>query len=100
MLIVRDVFTARPGQASKLAKKFKNVFGNVPTVRIMTDLVSDFNTVIMEHEVKNLAEYEELIKMYMSGKPAPNMAENAFEEMAGYTEMYLSGRREVLQVFE
>jgi hypothetical protein len=98
MLIVRDVFTAKPGQASKLATVFKNAFGSDPSVKIMTDLVSDFNTVIMEHQVKDLSEYEELLTLYRAGKPGPNMKPDALEKMAGYTDLYVSGRREVLQV--
>jgi hypothetical protein len=30
MLIIREVLTAKPGQASKLAKLFKKVFGSDP----------------------------------------------------------------------
>ncbi len=98
MLIVRDVFTAKPGQASKLAGVFKKVFSKDPDVKIMTDLVSDFNTVIMEHQVKDLAEYEKIMEHYRSGKPMPNMDPDAFENMAGYTDLYVSGRREILQI--
>lgn len=100
MLIVRDVFTARPGQASKLAKVMKKVFGNDPSVRVMTDYVSDFNTVIMEHEVKTLAEYEELLKLYSEGKSGPHMAPDAFKAMEGYTELYITGRREVMRIVD
>lgn len=98
MLIIRDVFTAKPGQASKLAGVFKKVFGKDPDVKVMTDLVSDFNTVIMEHQVKDLAEYEKIMELYRSGKPAPNMDPKAYEIMAGYTDLYVSGRREILQI--
>lgn len=100
MLIVRDIFTAKPGQASKLAKVFKNVFQNDPSARVMTDLVSDFNTVILEREVESLTKYEELIEMYRSGKPGPNVAENAFEVMSGYTDMFISGNREIFQILD
>lgn len=98
MLIVRDVFTAKPGQASKLAAVFKKVFAKDPDVKVLTDLVSDFNTVIMEHQVKDLAEYEKLVELYRSGKPGPNMDPDAFESMAGYTDLFISGRREILQI--
>ena len=64
----------------------------------MTDLVSDFNTVILERQMKDLAEYEELLGQYRSGKPGPNMDPNAFQEMKGYTDLYISGRREIYQV--
>ncbi len=43
MLIIREVLTAKPGQASKLAKLFKKVFGSDPNpenvfVRLTSDL--------------------------------------------------------------
>jgi hypothetical protein len=100
MLIIRDTFTAKPGQASKLAKVFKSVFGNVPNARVMTDLVSDFNTVVLEQEMKSLTDYEELMEMYKSGKPAPGMDSDAFDKMKGYTDLYLTGRREIFQIVE
>ena len=39
MLIIREVFIAKPGQASKLAKLMKKGFGEDQNARIMTDLV-------------------------------------------------------------
>jgi hypothetical protein len=35
MIIIREVFTARPGQASKLAKLFKKAFEHDPNLRVM-----------------------------------------------------------------
>jgi hypothetical protein len=100
MLIVRDVFTAKPGQASKLANVFKKVFGKDPTVKVLTDLVGSFNMVIMERQAKDLTEYGELLELYRSGKPGPNMDPNALKEMEGYTEMFISGYREILRVVD
>lgn len=94
MLIIREVFTAKPGQASKLAKLFKKAFGTEPNIRVMTDLVGDYNTVVMEMQAKNLAEFEKQMEDYKSGKMDPKVA----EEMSKYTEMYLTGRREIYQV--
>lgn len=96
MLIIREVFTAKPGQASKLAKLFKKAFGTEPNIRVMTDLVGDYNTVVMEMQAKNLAEFEKQMEDYKSGKMDPKVA----EEMSKYTEMYLTGRREIYQVVE
>jgi hypothetical protein len=100
MLIVRDTFTAKAGQASKLAKVFKSVFGNVANSRVMTDLIGEYNTVVLELQVKNLSEYEELIEGYKTGKPAPGMSPDAFDQMKGYTDLYLTGRREIYQIVE
>ncbi len=94
MYIVRDIFTAKPGMASKLAKLFKRAFGDVPNVRIMTDMVADYNTVIMEMQYESLAEFENMMQDYAKGKMDPKIA----KEMSNYTEMFIGGRREILRV--
>jgi hypothetical protein len=99
MLVIREVFTAKPGQASKLAQLFKRAFSadtNAPTVRIMTDLVGNYNTVVMEMQVNSLVEFEKQMKEYSEGKMDPK----TMEEMSKYTEMYATGRREIFQVVE
>ena len=100
MLIVREVFTAKPGQASKLAKLFRKGFGTEPGVRVMTDMVGNYNTVVVEMPCNNLAEFEKEMEEYKSGKPDPKMDPKVAEEMSHYTEMYLTGRREIYQVVE
>ena len=100
MLIIREVFTAKPGQASKLAKLFKKAFGTEQNVRVMTDLIGDYNTVVMEMQVKDLAEFERQMQEYKSGKPDPKMDPEIAEEMSKYTEMYLVGRREIYQIVD
>ncbi len=92
MLIVREVFIAKPGQASKLAKLMKSVMDGMPTkCRVMTDLTGDFNRVVLETEVGSLAELENRLQEY--GKD-----EKMKEKMKGYTDMYLTGSREIFSV--
>jgi len=98
MLIIREVFTARPGQASKLAKLFKKGFPPDPNTRIMTDLVGDYNTVVVEVQTTSLAEFEKQMEEYRSGKPDPRIDPKVAEEMSKYTEMYMTGRREVFPI--
>lgn len=100
MIIIREVFTAKPGQASKLAKLFKRGFGTDPAIRVMTDLAGEYNTVVVEMPVKSLGEWEKQMEEYKSGKPDPNMDPKVAEEMSRYTEMYLTGRREIFQTVE
>jgi hypothetical protein len=100
MLIMREVFTAKPGQASKLAKLFRKGFAADPNVRIMTDLVGNYNTVVVEMQIESLAEFEKEMEEYKSGKPDPRMNPEVAEEMSKYTEMYLTGRREIFQIVE
>ena len=93
MIIVRNVFVAKPGSASKLAAQLKEVgaFAGFKNHRVLTDLTGDFNRVIMEHQVENLAEFEANIKQYMTD-PAIR------EKMKGYTDLWQTGSREFLQV--
>jgi hypothetical protein len=100
MLIVRDIFTTKPGQASRLAKLWKRTMGERPNVRVLTDLVGPYNTVVMEMEVESLAEWEELIRKYMSGEIAMEMSPEDAEAMKNYTEHYQTGRREIFKVVE
>lgn len=100
MLIIREVITTKPGQASKLATLFKKVFSSDPTAVVMTDLVGNYNTVVVEMKVKNLAEFEKQMEEVRSGKPDPTMDPKVAEEMSHYTEMYLTGRREIYRIVE
>jgi len=60
-------------------------------VRIMTDFVAPMNTVVMEIDVEELAEFERMLKDH---------AERADvrERMKGYTDLYTSGDREIYRV--
>ena len=100
MLIIRETFTAKPGHASKLAKLFKRVFGHDPRVRIMTDMVGNYNTVVIERQVNSLADFEKEMEDYKSGKPTPMINPEVAEEMSKYTEMYITGGREIFQITE
>jgi len=96
MLIIRDILTAKPGQASKLAKLMKEVMGADPKFkgRILTDMVANYNTVVIEAEVESLTEWEKWMEEYMQKPPA-----GTAEKMSGYTDMYLTGKREVYRVW-
>ncbi len=94
MLIVREVFVAKPGCASKLATLIKE---NAQTCwagkcRVMTDMTGDFNRVVMETEVESLAELEKRVQDYMNNKAV-------HERMKGYTDMYQTGGREIFRVW-
>ena len=66
MIMVHDIFVCKPGNASKLAKLFKEVMaGNPELVNIMTDMTGQYNRVIMVSKFENLTAYEESWKKYM-----------------------------------
>jgi hypothetical protein len=98
MLLIREVFTAKPGQAGKLAKLFKKTFTDSKDV-VMTDVAGEFNTVVVHRHVASLAAFEKEMEEYKSGK-MPDMDPKIKEEMSHYTEMYMKGRREIFQILE
>ncbi len=93
MLIVRNCFVAKPGHASKLAAQLKSAAAsaNLPRHRVLTDLTGDFNRVVLEYEVDNVGQFEERLKQYMSDA-------NFREKMKGYTDLWITGSREILQL--
>jgi fumarylacetoacetate (FAA) hydrolase family protein len=92
MYIVRETFTAKPGKASALAALFKTVMADVPGhVRVMTDAIGPFNTVVIDTEVEDLAAFEAMMRDYAART-------DIRDKMQGYTDMYQAGRREVFRV--
>jgi hypothetical protein len=93
MLVVRNCFIAKPGNASKLAAQLKEAAATakIPKHRILTDLTGEFNRVILEYEAENVGEFEARMRDY-----ATNPAFR--DKMKGYTDLYITGTREILQV--
>ncbi|HEX5653786.1 MAG TPA: NIPSNAP family protein [Chitinophagaceae bacterium] len=97
MIIVHDIFICKPGNASKMAKLFKEVMaGNNELVHIMTDMTGQYNKVVMVSQYESLSAYEESWKKYE--KDSEEMKKMK-EAMKGYHEMYLTGSREIFQVW-
>jgi heme-degrading monooxygenase HmoA len=94
MIIVRNCFVAKPGNASKLAAQLKEaakLASGMKGYRVLTDLTGDFNRVILEYEAENVAEFEARMRDYATNE--------AFRgKMKGYTDLYVTGSREILQV--
>jgi hypothetical protein len=93
MLVVRNCFIAKPGNASKLAAQLKDAAatGKFSHYRILTDLTGEFNRVILEFEVANISEFEAQWKDY-------NTNEAFRAKMKGYTDLWTSGTREIMQI--
>lgn len=97
MIIIHDIFICKPGNASKLAKKFKAAMeGNTELVNILTDMTGQYNRVIMVSKFENLTAYEKSWEKY--SKDSEEM-KKMNEAMAGYQDMYLTGSREIYQVW-
>ena len=93
MIVVRNCFVAKPGQASKLATQIKEAAAaaDIPRHRVLTDATGDFNRVILEYEVENISEFEARMKQYMADGPMR-------EKMKGYTDHWVTGHREILNI--
>ena len=93
MIIVRNTFTAKPGQAGKLVAQLKEMAaaGNLRNVRLLTDFIGEYNQVLMEHEVESLSEFEALMQRYATD---PQVR----EKNKGYTDHWLTGKRELFRV--
>jgi hypothetical protein len=97
MIIVQDTFICKPGNASKIAKLFKEWADVVPSknVQIMTDMTGQFHRVIAASSFENLAAYEEEMKT-VGQSPEEQKVMEKFKDM---NEMYVSGGREIFKVW-
>jgi hypothetical protein len=93
MIVVRNCFVAKPGNASKLAAQLKEAAATARffRFRVLTDLTGDFNRVILEYEAENIGEFETQMKDYATN-------EKFREKMKGYTDLWVTGSRELLQI--
>jgi heme-degrading monooxygenase HmoA len=97
MIIVHDIFICKPGNASKLAKMFKEAMtGNNELVNIMSDMTGQYNKVVMVSKYDNLTAYEQSWEKYKQDEEAMKKMEAI---MKGYQDMYLTGSREIYQVW-
>jgi hypothetical protein len=93
MILVRNCFVAKPGHASKLAAQLKEAAAaaSLPKHRILTDMTGEFNCVVLEYEAENVSEFEARMKDYFTN-------ESFRAKMKGYTDLWITGSREILQV--
>jgi hypothetical protein len=96
MYLIRDVFKARPGRAKDLVAKFKQAAPHMRTpglhgMRVMTDTVAGYWTVVCETEVEELQAYFDM------GRSHPAVPE-VDEAMKGYMDLVYGGHREVFRI--
>lgn len=96
MIVVHDIFICKPGNASKLAKLFKEAMAGMNELDcIMTDQTGQYNRVIMVTKYENLTAYEKSFEKYMQDTDEMKKMK---EMMKGYHDMYLTGTREIYKI--
>ena len=99
MIIVHDIFVCKPGNASKMAKLFKEWADITPkkTTHVMTDMTGQFHRVMIATNYDSLAAYEEETKNMMENQTPEEKA--LMEKFKDMNEMYVSGSREIFKVW-
>ena len=97
MIIVHDTFICKPGNASKVAKMFKEAMAdNTDMVSIMTDMTGEYNRVIMVSKYDSLSAFEQSFQKYMQDSEETKKMK---ERMHGFQDMYVTGSREIYKVW-
>lgn len=98
MYIVREVFIAKPGYAGELAKLMKKEMANWKGFKghVLVDLVTDYNKVVVEYELKSLAEFDKMMADYEKEKVKAKKS----TKKSPHIEMYQRGKREIYRVIE
>ena len=96
MYVVRDIFQTKPGKAKELAAKFKAAAPHLEqmgmkNMRVLTDAVANYWTVVAEGEVESLDHYFEMAR---HEREHPEIA----AAMQGYMDLVKGGRREIFRV--
>ncbi len=98
MLLVRETFIAKPGHAGPFAKMMKDEMKNWKDFKghVLLDMVADYNTIIVQYEVKSLAAFESA----MSAERAKSKPKAKNAKPPKYTELYQTGKREIFKIVE
>lgn len=96
MIIVHDIFVCKPGNASKVAKLFKEWAATQKDIYVMTDMTGQWHRVIAASTHESLAAYEENMKKQMADTPENKAMAEKFKDM---NDMYVSGSREIYKVW-
>jgi hypothetical protein len=95
MYLIRDTFACKPGKAKDLVRIFKETRTimeehEYKNVRILTDIVSNYWTVVLEVEVESLQDFEN--RRGFTSRPEVR------EIMKDYMTLVTGGKREIFNV--
>ena|ERR1043165_9837027 len=94
MYVIQETFHAKPGKAKELVKKFKAAApyfeqtGQGTNFKIMTDVASNYWTVLLQHEAEDIG-------AFMTGLRSATGAPELQEIMKGYLDLVEGGKREI-----
>jgi len=97
MYQIREVFQAKPGRAKDLVKMFKQAAPHfektegVKNVKILTDIVATYWTVIIESETEDIGGF-------FTNLRTATMSDELKEIMKGYMDCVEGGKREVFMI--
>jgi hypothetical protein len=100
MLLIRNVFRCKPGRATALVKMFKEMTsksqaaGTMTNARVLTDVASDFWTVVFETEAESLEAWERQFQTMSAGGARADLR----KPMEGYMDLVDGGYREIFRI--
>ena len=97
MYIVRETFIAKPGHAGEFAKLMKEEMNTWKDFKgyVMLDMVTDYNTIVIEYELESLSDFEKSMTEHKK-----EVAKKKDTTPPYYTQLYQTGRREIFKVVE
>jgi hypothetical protein len=97
MYLIREVFQAKPGKAKDLVKMFKQAAPHfektegVRNIKVLTDIVSTYWTVVLESETEDIGGF-------ITNLRSATMSDELKDIMKGYMECIEGGRREIFMI--
>ena len=93
MLLIRNVFQCKPGQAKALVNMFKETMSraDMKRARVLTDVAASFWTVVFETEAETLGAWEQEFEK-MSARA------DLRKPMEGYMNLVEGGHREIYRI--
>ena len=97
MYLIREIFQAKPGKAKDLVKMFKQAaphfekMGGGKNMKVLTDIVSTYWTVIVESETEDIGGF-------FTNLRSATMSNELKEIMKGYMDCVEGGKREIFMI--
>ena len=97
MYQIREVFQSKPGKAKDLVKMFKQAaphlekMQGIQQVKVLTDIVSTYWTVILESETEDIGGF-------FTNLRSATMSDELKDIMKGYMDCVEGGKREIFMI--